>query len=175
MDEPQQYTEEDLEMMKEIQEEQAEDVFDENQMLNKEFAEGYPIPEPEEKINSAAFLNKAAFQSKDTVKTTYLSEGELGRPLFNVRFLLDMHDITKHYLDDMIKELNHTLNEEEKDKVIQIENRIANYFLEKVRNITDSGMSNKGFAMNLNVTRKMDSTRARVKDLPPQFGKGGKK
>ncbi len=168
------YSSEELQALEDMQDEQSEDSFDEQQLLNKEYGEGYPIPEPEERINSAAFLNKAAFQAKDTVKTTFLTEGELGRPLFNVRFLLDMHDITKHYLDNEIKKLNKLKPEDEDEDDFKDSNRIANYFLEKVRNITDSGMSNKGFAMNLNVTRKMDSTRTKNRNLV-QNKKGGEK
>jgi len=52
-------------------------------------------------------------------------------------------------------------------------NWISKYFLNKIYNISDSGMSNKGFSMNLNVTRKMQSTRTKVKNIPPQL-QGGK-
>lgn len=154
-----------LALMEEMKEDQTEDTFDDQQMMSREFAEGYPVPEPEETLNAHNFLNKAAFQAQDTVRTTWLSESELGRPLFNIRFLLDMEDISKYYLDAIIDKLY-----KEKKIDTKIDNKIANYFREKIRNITDSGMSNKGFAMNLNVTRKMEARRERIKNLEPIVG-----
>ena len=48
--------------------------------------------------------------------------------------------------------------------ILDLQNGIAHYFGEKTENITASGLSNKGFAMNINVTRKMDATRKRTRD-----------
>jgi len=148
-----QITEEDI--LKEMQEKQLdamEDQSEDNNLSNLEFQEGYPAPISSESQNSSSFIHKAAFDSQDTVKTTFLSESELGRPLFNVRFILDMEDISIYHLEEFTKRL-------------QVENRIASYFREKLRNITDSGMSNRGFSMNLNVTRKMDTTRRRENNV----------
>ena len=146
------------EEMQDMQSDQADDQYENVQELQ----ELYDAPTPEEKQNAHSFLHKAAFDNLNTVRTTFLTESELGRPLFSVRFLLDMEDISKHYLDPLVKKFGG-------------ENRISIYFLEKIYNITNSGMSNKGFSMNLNVTRKMQSTRTKVKnrDIPPQL-KGGK-
>lgn len=150
----QQFSDEDLREMEEEQEDKAEDMSEDQFQLSKEVQEAYGSPEPDEKQNQHTFLHKATFDSPDTVKTTFLSESELGRPLFNVRFLLDMHDISKYYLDPILKDL----------RLEPQHNGIANYFWEKIQNITGSGMSNKGFSMNLNVTRKMDTVRKRIRD-----------
>ncbi len=157
------YEQELLEEMQSQQEDDASETQAEQMMNQQEFQEGYGAPEPEEKQNQFQFLNKAVFDSPDYTRTTFLTESELGRPLFNVRFLLDMHDISKYYLDSMIKAMG---GEPNKD------NKIAGYFWEKIQNITGSGMSNKGFAMNLSVTKKMDTVRRRVRDLnKPMEGK----
>ncbi|KKL24347.1 hypothetical protein LCGC14_2416190, partial [marine sediment metagenome] len=107
------------------------------------------------------FLWKASFDHDDTLRTTYLTEGELGRPLFTVRFLLDMEDIAKYYIDPLSEEL-------------KIDNRIAKYFWEKIQNITSSGMSNLGFGPLLSVTKRMDITRKKVKGNIDNL-KGGRK
>ncbi|KKN59071.1 hypothetical protein LCGC14_0546260, partial [marine sediment metagenome] len=44
-----------------------------------------------------------------------------------------------------------------------------------ILNITDSGMSKEGFAMNLNVTKKMDMLRKKVRVNNIENLKGGKK
>ena len=136
----------------------------EDEMLNRnEFQEAYGAPEQEQQSNAHTFLREAVFDSQDTTKTSFLTESELGRPLFNVRFLADIYDICRHYLDPICKQLN--ISPEEN-------NRIAKYFWEKSQNVTNTGMSNKGFAMQLNVTRKLNTTRERIKNLEPQR-KGG--
>ena len=76
-----------------------------------------------------------------------------------------MEDIAKYYLDPLLvslKEEQEALKEKGKPYVdidVEKNNGIANYFYNKIQNVTDSGMSNMGFSMNLNVTRKMDATR----------------
>ena len=157
------------EIMDEVENQQmdhAEDVFDDNQLLNQEYQADYPVLEPEERINAAAFLNKAAFHSQDTVRTTFLHEGELGRPLFTVRFLMDMEDIANYYIDPLLKKYKEVLDND-------VSNKISTYFWNKLQNVTDSGMSNKGFISNLSVTRKMDATRTRTREPPQIQGKGG--
>lgn len=153
--------EEVLEEMEEIKEEQTEDQVEGQMDASQEYQEGYAAPEPEQKINSDAFLWKASFDHDDTLRTTYLTEGELGRPLFTVRFLLDMEDIAKYYIDPLSEEL-------------KIDNRIAKYFWEKIQNITSSGMSNLGFGPLLSVTKRMDITRKKVKGNIDNL-KGGRK
>ena len=149
--------------MQEAMEEDEQDRMDESMedqtLLPKEIMEAYGSPEPEEKMNQHSFLHKAAFLSDDTIRTTFLHQEELGKPLFTVRFMMDMEDIASYYLDPIILEINGKNG-------TKIENKISSYFKEKIYNITHSGMSNKGFAMNLNVTRKMDMMRRKQKSAP---------
>lgn len=153
------------EMEEEIKEDDMMNSSEEQAQLSQEMQELYGGADPDEKMNAHTFLHNAAFKTKDTTRVTYLKEEELGRPLFSVRFMLDMQDIAKYYLDPLLAELK---AEQERLKKagkeyfeidIDKHNGIANYFYNKIQNVTDSGMSNMGFSMNLNVTRKMDSTR----------------
>jgi hypothetical protein len=163
MMEQQQITLEQMEVMQEQMEEEQEDKSDEamedQAILPKEIMDGYGSPEQEERMNQHSFLHKAAFASNDTIRTTFLHPEELGRPLFTVRFMMDMEDIAHYYLDPILLEIK-------KKYGLEITNKIAEYFREKILNITHSGMSNKGFAMNLNVTRRMDMTRKKLKPSP---------
>lgn len=143
------------EMIEEL-EDQRDDQVDDQAQAQQEFNEAYGAPEPEQQMNAQAYLWNASFQSRDTLRTTFLEEGELGRPLFTVRFLLDMEDISKFYIDQMVKDF--------KDKNIEVENRISNYFWDKIQNITSSGMSNKGFGPLLSVTKKMDVMRKKTRE-----------
>ncbi len=132
---------------------------EEERMTNQqEWQEAYGSPQSEEMRNPSSFLHEATFGTEDTVKTTFLNQEELGRPLFSMRFLLDLEDICKHYIDPLCLSLH--LDPKES-------NKIAKYFRDKIKNVSDSGMSNLGFAMNLNVTKKMESTRSRVQNLEP--------
>lgn len=159
--------EQEKELMEEMQEEQEEKMEEGQQdqfELNEELAQAYGAPEPEERMNAHTFLHTAVLGSDDTIRTTFLHEGELGRPIFTVRFMLDMNDIAKYYLDPILIQL----------KMDPRQNGIATYFWEKTQNVTSSGQSNKGFSMNLNVTRRMDSSRKRVRDSNEEV-KGGTK
>ena len=166
MEEQKPLTEEELEELQEMQEDIAQDTADDQREDTLEWQEAYGSPEPEEKHNQHTFLSNAV-KAEDTTRVTYLDEWELGRPMFSVRFLLDMEDISKFYLDEMVKELS--------SKGEEINNNIANYFHQKILNITDSGMSKEGFAMNLNVTRKIDMLRKKVRINNIENLKGGKK
>lgn len=143
-------TEEMLDAAEEAQEDAAADADEDRMQRAQEFQEGYGYPTPDEKDNQHSFLRKA-IEKDNTVRVTYLDKEELGRPLFSVRFLLDMEDVANHYLNPIAEHLS------KEDK--KTENKISQYFFMKVLNITDSGMSKEGFAMNLNVTKKMDTTR----------------
>lgn len=159
----------DVEELQEEMEEEAsiakeDDVLDQME-LTKEEMEAYGAPEPEERQNQHTLLHKAAFGTTENLKTTWLSESELGRPLFNVRFMLKMNLVSHYYLDPVLKKLN--IDPEKY-------NAIANYFKDDVQNVSASGMSNKGFLMNLNVTRKVDAVRKRVKETATDQ-KGGVK
>ncbi len=157
-------TTEELEEMQDMQDEIAEDAADNQREDSAEWQEAYGSPEPEEKHNQHSFLANAV-RAQDTVRVTYLDEWELGRPMFNVRFLLDMEDISKFYLDEMAEELS------KKEKPVF--NNVANYFRQKLLNITDSGMSKEGFTALLNVTKKMDTTRKKVRVNNIENLKGG--
>jgi hypothetical protein len=150
-----------LEEMQNLQKEEAEDQQDEQQLDQDAWKEAYGYPEPEEKHGSHEFISKSVFELPDVEKATFLNESELGRPLFNVRFLLDMEDISRYYIDPLAK-------------VFMVENKIANYFREKIVNVCSSGLSNQGFIQNMNVTRKVDMTKKRVRN-PIENLKGGKK
>ena len=126
----------------EDEEDEQEEAIEENMELSQEIQDAYGAPEPDAKHNQYTYLHKASFDSDDTVRTTFLHEGELGRPLFTVRFLLDLYKMAMY--DDLDK--------------------IAAYYREKVQNITHSGMSNKGFAMTLNVTQRKDVQKKRMRD-----------
>lgn len=139
------------EIQEEMMEEQKDDMSDDQQDSQMEYQEGYGDFPQEEKHNAHTFLHKAAFGDKDTLRVTYLDNDELGKPIFNIRFMLDMEDIAKFYLDDICKEL-------------KIDNVISEYFRRKIENITDSGMSKQGFSMKLNTTRNIDITRTKRRD-----------
>ena len=166
MEEQPPLTEEELEEMQDMQDEASQDVADDQREDTAEWQEAYGSPEPEEKHNQHTFLSNAV-KALDTVRTTYLDEWELGRPMFSVRFLLDMEDISKLYLDEISDNLSTEDN--------PVNNNVANYFRQKILNITDSGMSKEGFAMNLNVTKKMDMLRKKVRVNNIENLKGGKK
>ncbi len=143
------------EMLEELEEAEQDKVIEgeEDRLLrSQEIQEAYGYPTPDEKHNQHTFLSKAV-DAENTIRVTYLDKEELGRPLFSVRFLMDMEDVANHYLNPIAEHLK------EKDG-----NKISVYFLQKALNITDSGMSKEGFAMNLNVTKKMDTTRRKLSE-----------
>lgn len=138
-----------IEEMKDLENDEAQDSQDESMMNSQEFQEGYGVPEPEQQFNQHSFLANS-LNHENPEKVTFLTESELGRPLFNMRFLLDIEDITTYYLEDLFKKYG-------------VRNRISIYFREKIKNIADSGMSNKGFIQRLNVTKNVEMTRKRVR------------
>lgn len=151
----------DFEAQEEQMEEATEDSMEDQFFGSQELAEAYGAPEPEEKMNASTFLHKAAFNKDiDVVRSTFLHPEELGRPLFTTRFMMKMEDIAIYYLEDICKEL-------------KVPNKISQYFRADINNTAESGMSNKGFIANLNVTRRMDATRKRIR-VPFQSGKSGK-
>ena len=160
MDELQQepMSEEMLEEMRDLQEEEGFESNEDDMLDRGPFQEALGAPEAEQRFNQHVFLSQS-IQSDEPEKVTFLSESELGRPLFNLRFLLDIEDICKYYLDDLAKEY-------------KTDNKISQYFREKINNISSSGMSNKGFLQNLNASKKIDVTRSRIRNLEPL--KGGK-
>ena len=154
-------TPEEQNQLDELEDEKEEQMEDQSE-FTQESQELYGSPEQEVKMNADAYLWEASFKRPDTLRTTFLTEGEFGRPLFTVRFLLDMEDIAKFYIDPIAQKL-------------EIENRISIYFWEKIQNITSSGMSNQGFSPLLSVTKKMDITRKKVRGNIDNLMKGGRK
>jgi len=108
--------------------------------INAEVAESYGAPEFDEKTNQFTIIKKA-ISAKDSLRTTYLSKGELGRPMCSTRFYIDVSKLCKIYNAPMVER----------------------YFRNKSATITDSGMSNEGFTMKLNVTSRRDVNRKNVK------------
>jgi len=143
--------------MEDMELDRSEDIEDDRLLAGREWQEGDGPAEPEGRENAHTFLNKAVFLEPNTLKTTFLTESELGRPDFSVRFLASIKTVAEDLIDPLVLEL-------------KLHNGIANYFGEKVENITASGLSNKGFAMNINVTRKMDARRERIKNIEPLKG-----
>jgi len=158
----QQPTEEEIvQEVQDMQDERTEDAELDRIELSQEMQDAYGAPEPEEVQNQASFLHKAAFYSPDTIRTTFLHESELGRPLFSVRFIMELENLSEYYLQELCETFN-------------LDNKIKEYFHQKRETVTSSGMSNKGFAMNLNVTRKIDATRKRMRESSIENLKGGK-
>ncbi len=145
--------------MEDLMEEDSEDKALDQMELSREEQELYGSSEPEEKQNQHSFIHKT-IDSQDTTRMTFLHEWELGRPLFTVRFYGQMELMAHDHLKSIIKDLGLTPND----------NRIARYFFESKLNVTDTGLSNKGFIQNMNVTRKMDAVRRRVKDVTDEKG-----
>ncbi len=147
-----------LDEMENMQLDESQDQQDEQMLNQQEFQDGMG-PEQEMPYNQHTFLANSLDQ-ENPEKVTFLSTSELGIPLFNMRFLQDIEDVCKHYLDGLCKKYG-------------VENKIAEYFRAKIKNISDSGMSNQGFIQNMNVTKKVDMTRTRKRNLDNL--KGGKK
>jgi len=141
MEEPTELTSEELEELQEDMEDDAEDKQEDSMEMSQEMQEAYGSPMPEERHNQWTILNRALGE-EDTVRTTFLTENELGRPLFSVRFMLDMADLAGFYNAP----------------------RVQRYFNDKIQNITGSGMSNKGFTMHLNVTQRREATKRRIRE-----------
>lgn len=146
----------------EDQEDDAEDTSEDNLELSQELNEQYATAgEPQTPFNQWQLIKKAIEQD-DTVRTTYLTKEELGKPLFTVRFLMDMEDVAHHYLKDMLIE---------RGLDPYHDNIVARYLANKYQNISSSGMSNQGFTMNLSVTRKTDATKKRIREVSKDGGK----
>lgn len=150
-------TEEELEEVQDEMEENTAESMENSQVEGKEV---YGLPEPEPMYNQHSFIATSINRELDTEKVTYLTESELGRPLFSVRFLLDMEDILKYYLDDLCVQYD-------------VQNRLSDYFRKKIHNVSSSGMSNNGFIQNLNASKRLEITRKRIKN-PIDNLKGGK-
>ncbi len=128
-------------MSEEYDEEEA--AYDDAEMraeINQDIVEGYGSPQPEEKINQFKIFNDA-INKYDTTRVTYLTKGELGRPLFSVRFYLQCYKRALAWNAPLV----------------------AEYFKKRAGVITDSGMSNEGFMMRLPVSSNRNVKRTHVK------------
>ena len=119
---------------------QAYDEAENRAEINEEIAEGYGYPTEQEKLNQWKIFNDA-IKAVDTTRTTYLTKGELGRPLFSVRFYLQCYNRAKAFNAPLIMD----------------------YFRKKARVITDSGMSNEGFILKMNVSSNKSIRRTHTK------------
>lgn len=108
--------------------------------VSQEVMEAYGSPVPEEKINQFKIFDKA-IERRDTTRTTYLTKGELGKPLFSVRFYLNCYETAKSFNAPLIEK----------------------YFLKKAGVITNTGMSNEGFILKLSVSSNRTVKRTHVK------------
>ncbi len=159
---PPELTPEMYQEMQESEEIAKEDAVDENFMNQSEFPPGYGTPEPEEHHNQHTFISKS-LGVENPEKVTFLQQGELGIPAFTIRFMQDMEDIAKYYLDPIIKKFG------EEGSI----NRCSDYFRQKIINVSDSGMSNQGFLQQMNITKRMDMQRTRKNSIDNL--KGGKR
>ncbi len=157
---PPEITPEMVQEMKDAEDEQKEDMSDENYMQQNEYPQGYGLQERESSFNQHTFLANSLSQDMPE-KVTFLEKGELGVPAFTIRFMQDMEDIAKFYLDPII----------EKYCEPGTINKCSDYFRQKIINVCHSGMSNNGFIQGLNVTKRMDMQRSRKNNI--QNLKGG--
>lgn len=127
-----------------IQEDNSYDDAEVRAEVSQEVAEQYGSPQPEEKINQFTIL-KEMINKKDSLRTTFLTRPELGKPMFSARFYLDCMKLCDMYGADLIKE----------------------YFANKVGTITDSGMSNEGFTPKLSVTNNRNVRRVHERKTNP--------
>lgn len=155
----QRYEEALMNEMEDLQADDSQDSQDEQMMNTHEFQDGIGVPEPDQQFNKHSFLFSSLDQDK-LEKVTYFSESELGRPLFNVRFILSIESLAHHHLDLLCYQYG-------------VPNKIASYFRQKVDDISATGMSNQGFLQKLNVTQKMDMTRKRIRNLGNLKGGSG--
>ncbi len=160
MDEQYAPTEAEMEEMEVMKEDDNEDSIEQNYGITQENMEAYGVPQEEEKVNQHQFIKQSVFNLSNKEAVSFLQPGELGSGLFTVRFLLDMEKISQYYLDEELKKIDDGRNDGTK-----MPNEISSYFRNKINNICDSGLSNEGFIQKLNVTRKMDTTRTRVKNF----------
>ncbi len=163
-EEEKQYTAEELEIIQEMQDEEAEDKAEdsmEDDVIGRgTFQDGLDFPTPDPIHNQHTFLDRATFGQDNTLKNTFLHPEEAGRPDFSVRFLLSITTASRQMLDELIIALNKKFPKEK-----PLTNEIAEYFESKVNNITNSGMSMEGFAMKLNTTKTIDTTKRRSRNI----------
>lgn len=132
-----QYNEDEIEDMKE---DMMEDDKELQQELTDEEKEAYGVPEPEQTFERFKFLTEVRDRD-DTLRTSYLTKGELGMPLFSVRFWENLK---------LIADL--------KDKQI-----LAGFLHNKALATTHTGLSREGFLLNTAITKRKEQQKSRTK------------
>lgn len=139
---------------------QQQEDQEESMMNTQEFNEGLGVPEPDQQFGPHHFI-AGSLNLDSPEKVTFLDQHELGRPLYHMRFLLDIEDVCKHHVDPLCNKFN-------------VPNKLSAYFRAKIKNISDSGMSKDGFLQVLNVTKKVDFTRKKTRNME-NLKQGGNK
>lgn len=119
--------EEELETQRELQED-----------LSEEDAREYGAPEPEQIFERFKFLTEVRDRD-DTIRTGFVNEEELGRPLFPVRFWNNLKAIAKMHNYDIV----------------------SKYCRDKALNITSSSLSRDGFLLNTSVTKRKERLKSK--------------
>ncbi len=140
--------------MKEMEDERSEDNIDSQTQTSREMDAIRELDTNSH--NQHKFLERATFENEDPIRTTFLHAEEAGRPDFSVRFLGSVKTAAEQMLDSHIEDVNEKFPKEK-----PVTNMIANYFAEKIKNITESGMSMEGFNMRLNASKILDTSRTR--------------
>lgn len=99
------------EQMKSQEEESRDESIEDQQATSQGFMEALSGSQPQ---NKDAFLHKSAFDTSDTLRTSYLNEFELGRPMFSVRTLLELKNLADHHMSQVVEMINlETFNQHE--------------------------------------------------------------
>ena len=123
--------EEEYIMDKEAELAEQQDFMDD---MKEEQLEDSMLPEQERLLDKYLFLNNVK-ESDNTIKTSYLTKTELGKPLFPVRFWMELATYAELKGYHIVKE----------------------YCISKAKNITDTGLSNEGFLLGLVVTKRRET------------------
>lgn len=117
-----------------MDEEEIEEKREEEQELLEDMKEddagSYGLPEVEKNYEKFKFLTDVK-ESQDTVRTTFVTREELGRPLFSLRFYINLEKMAR----------------------LKAYNLVADYLHHKAITTTDTGLSSEGFLMNLAVKK----------------------
>jgi len=120
------------EQLEELEEEDLAEKMEQEREISDEISDDDPqgmgYPQPEEEFDKFKFLTEVK-EAQDTVKTTLLTKGELGVPLFSVRFYLTQELKTR----------------------LKGYNIIGDYLRNKGIVTTDTGLSRDGFLMGLSL------------------------
>jgi len=114
--------------------------------VKEEQLEESMLPEQEKLLDKYLFLNNVK-ESDNTIKTSFLTKAELGKPLFPVRFWLELATYAQLKGYDIVKD----------------------YCIDKAKNITDTGLSNEGFLLGLVVTKRRETALQRKKSPTPEL------